>query len=598
MQEEGLVYTNENCIGCNKCVGVCSAMGACIAHVEGGKAQIAVDSLRCTACGACFGVCAHDARSYHDDTKRFFRDLGRGEPISLLISPALSAEYPELYGRILGTLRHLGAQRMLPVAFGADIYTWATLRYLDAHDRAGFISSRWPVIVSYIEHFHPELLSQMLPIQNPAMCMAIYARKRLRLKEKFAYIGPCIASSFDVQHKGADAYVSYNLTFQSLLKYLRAHGISEESCDEEIGYGLGLSYPAANGLASNLHWFLGDDIFVRVVSGKRKAYRWLDHNADAILGGRLLFSIIDIVNCSDGCLEGTAKESGQNEHDEAFSRLMQCIHAREQLDEEGPWSKRILPKERLALLNARFEGLQLEDYLRTFTDQSAQCQDWEPSHDEADAIYESMHKYDEASRHIDCSACGYDTCADMMRAIYNGFNNSRNCIHYEQAEADRLEKLSLYDELTGVQSHNAYLLATQYGSGFAELGTTFVMADVNGLKRANDTKGHAEGDRLLRTAAQCLAAVFGKNCVYRIGGDEFVAFVQGLSHAAVCARLAETQQSLEEFDVSVAFGTAHAEESATYKTYKTYKALKDEADKVMYKDKLACYARHGWKPRG
>ena len=87
-------------------------------------------------------------------------------------------------------------------------------------------------------------------------------------------------------------------------------------------------------------------------------------------------------------------------------------------------------------------------------------------------------------------------------------------------------------------------------------------------------------------------------CGYDICGDEFVAIVQGISHAAVCARLAETQQSLEEFDVSVAFGTAHAEESATYKTYKTYKALKDEADKVMYKDKLACYARHGWKPRG
>ncbi len=84
-------------------------------------------------------------------------------------------------------------------------------------------------------------------------------------------------------------------------------------------------------------------------------------------------------------------------------------------------------------------------------------------------------------------------------------------------------------------------------------------------------------------------------CGYDICGDEFVAIVQGISHAAVCARLAETQQSLEEFDVSVAFGTAHAEESATYKTYK---ALKDEADKVMYKDKLACYARHGWKPRG
>ena len=304
------------------------------------------------------------------------------------------------------------------------------------------------------------------------------------------------------------------------------------------------------------------------------------------------FSVVDIVNCGDGCLEGTATEPGCNEHDEAFCLLMQRIHAREQLDEEGPWSKRILPKERLALLNERFEGLHLSDFTRGYLDRSAQCQDWEPSPDEADAIYESMHKYDEASRHIDCSACGYDTCADMMRAIYNGFNNSRNCIHYEQAEADRLEKLSLFDELTGVQSHNAYLLATQYGGGSAAPGTTFVMADVNGLKRANDTKGHAEGDRLLRTAAQCLAAVFGSQCVYRIGGDEFVALVQGLEHAAVHARLAETQQSLEDIDVSVAFGTAHAAKGTTYK------ALKDEADKVMYKDKLACYARHGWKPRG
>lgn len=593
MQEEGLVYTNENCIGCNKCVGVCSAMGACIAHVEGGKAQIAVDPLRCTACGACFTVCAHDARSYHDDTERFFRDLGRGEAISLLISPALSTEYPELYGRILGTLRGLGAQRMLPVAFGADIYTWATLRYLaDGHDRAGMLSSRCPVVVSYIEHFHPELLDKLLPIQSPMMCMAIYARKRLRLTEKLAYIGPCIGRSLELRREGQYEYVSYNLTFQSLLKYLRAHGIADETCDEEIDYGLGLSYPASDGLASNLRWFLGDDIFVRVIAGKRNAYRWLDRNADALVEGHLPFSVVDIANCGDGCLEGTATEPGCNEHDEAFCLLMQRIHAREQLDEEGPWSKRILPKERLALLNARFEGLQLEDYLRTFVDQSAQCQDWEPSHDEADAIYESMHKYDEASRHIDCSACGYDTCADMMRAIYNGFNNSRNCIHYEQAEADRLEKLSLSDELTGVQSHNAYLLATQYGHGSCVAGTTFVMADVNGLKRANDTKGHAEGDRLLRTAAQCLAAIFGKGNVYRIGGDEFVAIVQDLSHATVCARLGEAQQSLEGLDVSVAFGTAHAGVSTTYRE------LKDDADKVMYKDKLACYARHGWKPRG
>ena len=30
---------NDNCIGCNKCISVCSAMGACISVVEDGRAR-------------------------------------------------------------------------------------------------------------------------------------------------------------------------------------------------------------------------------------------------------------------------------------------------------------------------------------------------------------------------------------------------------------------------------------------------------------------------------------------------------------------------------------------------------------------------------
>ncbi len=88
LKDEGLIYTNENCIGCNKCVGVCLAMGACISQVYKGQTHIGVDPLRCTACGACFTVCAHGARSYIDDTEQFFRALAGGEQISVLISPA------------------------------------------------------------------------------------------------------------------------------------------------------------------------------------------------------------------------------------------------------------------------------------------------------------------------------------------------------------------------------------------------------------------------------------------------------------------------------------------------------------------------------
>ena len=94
---EALVYTNSNCVGCNKCISVCSCMGACVSEKpdENGTSKIQVDGTKCIACGACFDACEHDAREYHDDTERFFADLAKGVKISLLIAPAFLADYPK-----------------------------------------------------------------------------------------------------------------------------------------------------------------------------------------------------------------------------------------------------------------------------------------------------------------------------------------------------------------------------------------------------------------------------------------------------------------------------------------------------------------------
>ena len=31
---QSLVFTNENCVGCNRCIRVCSCMGACVAYEQ------------------------------------------------------------------------------------------------------------------------------------------------------------------------------------------------------------------------------------------------------------------------------------------------------------------------------------------------------------------------------------------------------------------------------------------------------------------------------------------------------------------------------------------------------------------------------------
>ena len=57
-----------------------------------------------------------------------------------------------------------------------------------------------------------------------------------------------------------------------------------------------------------------------------------------------------------------------------------------------------------------------------------------------------------------------------------------------------------------------------------------VVCDLNGLKQVNDTQGHAAGDNYIREASQLICDLYKHSPVYRIGGDEFVVFLEGADY--------------------------------------------------------------------
>lgn len=82
-----------------------------------------------------------------------------------------------------------------------------------------------------------------------------------------------------------------------------------------------------------------------------------------------------------------------------------------------------------------------------------------------------------------------------------------------------LERLSYQDELTKIGNRNA--LRREWES-FVGKTISVAMFDVDNFKHYNDTYGHDMGDLVLQKVAEITKELFGEECTFRLGGDEFL----------------------------------------------------------------------------
>lgn len=437
---DSIIYTNDYCQGCNRCISACPVLIANWSVEDGkGSQRIEVHGENCIQCGACLHSCEHNAREYHDDTERFFNDLRNGERISALIAPSFQANYPDVYGIVLGGLKHFGVRRLINVSFGADITTWGYINYIAQNHLTGGIAQPCPAVVNYIERYVPELIPKLMPIHSPLMCAAIYAKKYLKLQDKLAFISPCIAKKAEIDDPNTYGYVSYNLTYRHLMDYIWKHNIHCHEVTDEIEYGLGAIYPMPGGLKENVYWFCGENLFIRQVEGVKNAYDFLEDYKFRVRGNKPLPFMVDILNCDRGCLYGTGIEPSKERSEDNIYNLLSLKERSKKNKSGNPYSKALKPEQRLELLNKQFSNLKLEDFIRQYTDKSETKSVRYPNDDELEEIYSNMKKDTWAERNINCGACGYRNCHEMATAIFNGSNTPHNCVHYVQAISQQAE---------------------------------------------------------------------------------------------------------------------------------------------------------------
>ncbi|MDR0557485.1 MAG: hypothetical protein LBG43_06420 [Treponema sp.] len=384
----------------------------------------------CVNCGRCIKACTHGARVGVDDFNAFIEDI-KTERIVAVVSPAIVSSFGMNYLRVNGLLKSLGAAAVFDVSFGAEL---AVKSYMDHIKKTNpvFTISQWcPTIVSYVETYRPELISHLAPVDSPTIhTMKMIKRYYPQYADcKLAAISPCYSSRREFDSVGIG---DYNVTFASILDYIKDQAIDIKKCAEEDYVNppaeRAVSFPLPGGLGKIVRRYKTDIIDKsRRIEGD-SVFKYLAYLHGSSEKGITPF-LIDCLSCEMGCSDGPAtKNMGKHLDEVEFLIKKRSLDARKRYEKDG------------ALDMEKFEGI-LADYweeglyARRYTDRSEIFKSMVifPTKEAIRDTFVKMHKT-ERKQFLNCGACGYKSCEQMAVAIINGLNRPENCYRYVEVE--------------------------------------------------------------------------------------------------------------------------------------------------------------------
>ncbi len=421
-KREQLVFTvKDKCRVCYTCVRECPVKAI---RIINGQAEVL--SERCIGCGNCITVCSQNAKEFLQLKKEVETLLSdKKNKVVACLAPSFPGEFVDFddYKTLIGMLRLLGFYKVLDVAFGADLVA-KEYKKLQDNTTNKFITSDCPAIVFYIEQYHPQLIDNIAPIASPLVATARLAKILYGEDIKIVFLGPCVAK------KAESDEIDEALTFKELRELFLKNDIKPENATKSDfdgpKSGMGAIFPLSRGLLQTVN--KTDSIVngkIIVDSGKnnfKEAIKEFEKGEIADYHLELL--------CCNGCIMG----AGMTEKAKRFFKRSQI-------------SKYV--KQKLKNLDYNQWENDIQKYKNIDLSQSFINNDKRNTNigsSEVESVLRKMGKIN-LSDHLNCGACGYDTCYEHAEAVVWGYAEDEMCLPYTIEKLHKLiEELNLSNE--------------------------------------------------------------------------------------------------------------------------------------------------------
>ncbi len=182
-----------------------------------------------------------------------------------------------------------------------------------------------------------------------------------------------------------------------------------------------------------------------------------------------------------------------------------------------------------------------------------------------------------------------------MRTYAKNIIAAEDKVESMKTQVSHMDVLAYQDALTHVKNKAWYdkiqeRIDTDIANGNAKFG--ILMADLNNLKKINDSYGHEHGNDFISGACHVICVIFDHSPVFRIGGDEFVVLLENrdyeergrlieeLKSAFTRISSDESKEPWERFSAAIGFAIYDPD------TDKCMNDVFKRADGLMYKDKM------------